>query len=166
MRSSDFEINFRRLYLPLGMYALRIVNDAAAAEDIVQDAFLKAWVYLEKGGEINAFEAFMYRSVRNLCLTYLRDRKLHLDESFLPEVGEEEIDTSFRDARIWKAIDELPEKCRRVFLMSKQDGRSNEEIAEEMGISVKTVKNQMTKAYSRLREALSDDHKPFFLPFL
>ncbi|MDE6786874.1 MAG: sigma-70 family RNA polymerase sigma factor, partial [Muribaculaceae bacterium] len=104
--------------------------------------------------------------VRNICLSYLRDRKEMLDESNLPEVSEDEIDTSFRDARIWKAIDGLPEKCREVFLMSKRDGLTNEEIAEELGISIKTVKNQMTKAFSRLRDALSDGHKPFFLPFL
>lgn len=89
-----------------------------------------------------------------------------LGEDSIPEISEENIDTSVRDARIWKAIDNLPEKCREVFLMSKRDGLTNEEIAEEMGISVKTVKNQMTKAFSRLREALSDGHKPFFLPFL
>ena len=45
-------------------------------------------------------------------------------------------------------------------------GYSNEEIADELGISIKTVKNQMTKAFTRLREALGDGHKPFFLPFL
>ena len=89
-----------------------------------------------------------------------------LGEDSIPDVGEEEIDTSFRDARIWKAIDKLPEKCREIFLMSKRDGLTNEEIADELGISIKTVKNQMTKAFSRLREALSDGHKPFFLPFL
>lgn len=50
--------------------------------------------------------------------------------------------------------------------MSKRDGYSNEEIADELGISIKTVKNQMTKAFSRLREALNSGHKPFFLPFL
>ena len=50
--------------------------------------------------------------------------------------------------------------------MSKRDGYSSEEIADELGISIKTVKNQMTKAFSRMREALSDGHKPFFLPFL
>ncbi len=67
-------------------------------------------------------------------------------EELIPDIGEEVIDTSFRDARIWKAIDELPEKCREIFLMSKRDGYSNEEIADELGISIKTVKNQMTKA--------------------
>ena len=108
----------------------------------------------------------MYRSVRNECLSYLSSLKEKVGEEFIPEVGEDEIDTSFRDARIWKAIDELPEKCREIFLMSKRDGYSNEEIADELGISIKTVKNQMTKAFSRLREALNSGHKPFFLPFL
>lgn len=166
MTSKEFEIHFKRLYLPLGMYALRMVDDADVAEDLVQDAFMKVWLYIGDGGEIDNFSSFMYRTVRNVCLTHLRVRREMLDASNIPEVGAEEIDTSFRDARIWKAIDNLPEKCREVFLMSKRDGLTNEEIAEELGVSIKTVKNQMTKAFSRLREALSDGHKPFFLPFL
>lgn len=148
------------------MYALRLVDDAVIAEDMVQDAFMKAWIYIEKGGEIDNFTAFMYRTLRNVCLSYLRDKRDMLGEEYIPEVEEEDIDTSFRDAEIWKAIDTLPEKCREIFLMSKRDGLTNEEIADELGISVKTVKNQMTKAFSRLREALSAGHKPFFLPFL
>ena len=166
MITKEFEILFRKLYLPLGMYALRIVDDADVAEDMVQDAFLNTWERLEGGLEISNFKAFMYRSVRNECLSYLSSLKEKVSEEFIPEAGEDEIDTSFRDARIWKAIDELPEKCREIFLMSKRDGYSNEEIADELGISIKTVKNQMTKAFSRLREALNSGHKPFFLPFL
>ena len=166
MTTKEFEIFFRKLYLPLGMYALRIVDDADVAEDMVQEAFMNTWERLEGGLEISNFKAFMYRSVRNECLSYLSSLKEKVGEEFIPEAGEEEIDTSFRDARIWKAIDELPEKCREIFLMSKRDGYSNEEIADELGISIKTVKNQMTKAFSRLREALNSGHKPFFLPFL
>ncbi len=166
MTIREFEIFFRRLYLPLGMYALRIVDDADIAEDMVQDAFLKTWEQLESGLKISNFKAFMYRCVRNECLTYLSSQKEMVGEEFIPEVDEVEIDTSFRDARIWKAIDELPGKCREIFLMSKRDGYSNEEIADELDISIKTVKNQMTKAFSRLREALGDGHRPFFLPFL
>ena len=166
MTIREFEAYFWKLYLPLGMYALRIVDDADISEDMVQQAFLNTWERLEGGLEISNFKAFMYRSVRNECLSYLSSLKEEVGEEFIPEAGEEEIDTSFRDARIWKAIDELPEKCREIFLMSKRDGYSNEEIADELGISIKTVKNQMTKAFSRLREALSSGHKPFFLPFL
>lgn len=166
MTTREFESGFRRLYLPLGMYALRIVGDADVAEDLVQDAFERAWLYLENGGLIDNFLAFMYRTARNICLSYLRDRRETLDESNIPEVGEEDIDTSVRDARIWRAIDALPERCREVFLMSKRDGLTNQEIADELGISLKTVKNQMTKAFSRLRDALAGGHRPFFLPFL
>lgn len=88
MTSKEFEIFFRRLYLPLGMYALRIVDDADVAEDLVQDAFMKAWLYSENGGEIENFSSFMYRTVRNICLSYLRNRHETLDESNIPDVGE------------------------------------------------------------------------------
>lgn len=166
MTGREFETFFRRYYLPLGMYALRIVDDADTAEDLVEDAFVKAWEAVDSGREIDNFKAYMYRSVRNECISYIRSRKERVGLECLPEPDSETVDTSFRDAGIWKAIEALPQRCKEVFLMSKRDGLSNEEIADELGISVKTVKNQMTKAFSRLREALSTGHKPFFLPFL
>lgn len=166
MTGKEFDIFFRKMYLPLGMYALRIVDDAQSAEDLVEDAFMKAWQAIEDGKEIDDFKAYMYRSVRNGCISFIRSRKETVGLDNIPEADEEAVDTSERDAMIWKAIDELPEKCREVFLLSKRDGLSNDEIAERMGISVKTVKNQMTKAFSRLRDALSTGHKPFYLPFL
>lgn len=166
MTGKEFDIFFRKMYLPLGMYALRIVDDAQSAEDLVEDAFMKAWQAIEDGKEIDDFKAYIYRSVRNGCISFIRSRKETVGLDNIPEADEEAVDTSERDAMIWKAIDELPEKCREVFLLSKRDGLSNDEIAERMGISVKTVKNQMTKAFSRLRDALSTGHKPFYLPFL
>ncbi|MBD5175171.1 MAG: RNA polymerase sigma-70 factor [Bacteroidales bacterium] len=166
MTVREFESEFRRLYVPLGMYALRLLGDVDTAEDMVQDSFMKVWQSVERGERIEAFSAFMYRTVRNTCLSYLRTRQEMLGDEFIPEVTDEDIDTSIRDARIWEAIDALPDRCREVFLMSKRDGLSQEEIAEELGISVKTVKNQMTKAFAKLREVLTGHHKPFFLPFL
>lgn len=166
MTGHEFDIFFRRMYLPLGMFALRIVDDAQSAEDIVEDAFMRAWQQIEEGKEFDDFKAYMYRSVRNGCISFIRSRKETVGVECIPEADEETVDTSERDALIWKAIDALPDKCREVFLLSKRDGLSNDEIAEQMEISIKTVKNQMTKAYSRLREALSSGHKPFFLPFL
>ncbi len=166
MTLREFELHFNALYMPLGMYALRMVNDVDSAEDLVQDAFLKAWELVSDGVEIDNFKAWIYRCVRNVCVDHLRRQYPSVDINQLPEVEEEVIDTSERDARIWRAIDALPDKCREVFLMSKRDGLSGEEIAAELGISIKTVKNQMTKAFSRLREELSGGHKPFFLPFL
>lgn len=166
MTSKEFDNHFRRLYLPLGMYAMRIVGDADSAEDLVSDAFLKAWQAIGSGGEIDNFQAYMYRIVRNGCISFLRNRKETVGIEHIPDVDDEAVDTSLRDARIWRAIDALPERCREIFILSKRDGLSNDEIAEELGVSIKTVKNQMTKAYGRLREALSPKYKPFFLPFL
>ena len=166
MTTREFETYFRRLYLPLGMYAMRIVGDADDAEDLVEEAFMKAWQRIEGGLEVDNFKAFIYQAVRNGCISFLRGKRETEDIEEIPEMSDEAVDTSERDARIWRAIDSLPEKCREVFLMSKRDGLTNEEIAEEMGISIKTVKNQMTKAFSRLREDLASGHKPFFLPFL
>ena len=173
MTAGAFESEFRRLYLPLGMYALRLTGDTATAEDMVQNAFMKTWNAIQEGHGIKNFQAYIYRAVRNECLKgnppaapESLDRMAERAEE-AEAVSEEEIDTSFRDARIWRAIDALPDRCREVFLMSKRDGMSQEEIAEEMGISIKTVKNQMTKALSRLRSELSPHHhRPPFLPFL
>ncbi len=166
MNRREFELLFKRLYLPLGMYALRLVGDIDQAEDLVQEAFLKSWREVDEGKEISDFKSWIYRCVRNECISFLRGKREMADVEEIPEAGEEAIDTSERDARIWRAVDGLPEKCREIFLMSKRDGMTGEEIASELGISIKTVKNQMTKALSRLRQALSEGHKPFFLPFL
>lgn len=96
-------------------------------------------------------------------------------------VTEEDVDTSERDAMLWRRIDALPDRCREIFLMSKRDGLSHKEISEELGISIKTVENQITKAFKSLRLApntaqSSNPSNPsslplyltpiFFLPYL
>ena len=166
MTLREFENIFKRLYLPLCMYALRIVGTNDDAEDIVEESFVKAWQIISGGGVLERPEAWLYRAVRNGCVSFLRSRRETTDLVEVAEFSEEDADTSVRDARIGRAVDGLPDKCREIFLMSKRDGLSNDEIAAELGISVKTVKNQLTKAFSRLRDALSDGHRPFFLPFL
>lgn len=168
MTVSDFERQFKRLHLPLCMYALRIVDDTDTAADVVQEAFMRAWQRIEAGENPDNFKAFMYRSVRNGAIDHVRqrDNMTRVTLEAVGDVEEESIDTSERDARIWRAIDRLPATCREVFLMSKRDGLSNEAIAEELSISVNTVRNHMAKAFSRLREELSDGRKVFFLPFL
>ncbi len=170
MNSAIFKIEFDRLYLPLCMYSLRILNIREEAEDIVQQCFVSVWQILGNGEEINNLKGYLYRSVRNRSLKRSHELNSELTEcidNISDNVSEEDIDTSERDAKLWKAIDNLPEKCREIFLLSKRDGLSNKEIASKMNISVKTVENQMTKAFSRLRESLDNRAgKVFFLPFL
>lgn len=158
MSEHEFKKEFSRYYLPLCMFALRMLNIKEEAEDVVQQCFIICWERLQKGERIDNLKSYLYISVRNLSLRRLMKLQSELSSdftSFTMEITEEEIDTSERDAKLWKAIDNLPEKCRLIFLMSKRDGLSNKEISDELGISVKTVENQMTKAYTRLRESLS-----------
>lgn len=170
MTSREFEILFRRLYLPLSMYALRMTGDTADAADAVQEAFARVWQLLSRGLVIADFKSYMYRAVFNevVRLRRLRSREQSIDDGAGDEISDETISTAERDAALWRAVGSLPERCREVFLMSKRDGFSNSEIADELGISVKTVENQMTKAYRQLRDALApmDGRKVFFLPFL
>lgn len=168
MIRNEFEMHFRRLYVPLGMYALRLTGDADEAEDVVQETFVNVWVLLGTGVSIDRFKDYMYKAVRNEALRRMRTRSdATVDVDACGDVADETIDTSERDAALWLAIDRLPRRCRDVFLMSKRDGMSNADIADELGISVKTVENQMTKAYRSLRQCLSRrSSKVFFLPFL
>lgn len=167
MSPREFKQVFDRLYMPLSMFALRLCGDTDDADDIVQEAFMKIWEILESGATIHDIKAYLYRAVRNGAISRMSGESHTLGLEAMADVPDDEIDTSERDARLWEAIGRLPERCREIFLMSKRDGMPNAEIAEELGISVKTVENQMTKAFRQLRATLiPGTAKVFFLPFL
>ena len=169
MSRSDFVKFYKENYMPLGMLALRMLESVEEAEDVVQDAFVATWMKLEQGARVDDIRRYMYRAVSNGALMKMRSRK---HEAAVPEdlpdlCDDEDIDVAERDARVWRAIDKLPPRCRDAFLMAKRDGMTHAEIAAEMDISVKTVEHQVAKAMSRLRDALSSaSGTPFFLPFL
>ena len=157
------ETTFRKLYRPLCVYAMHYLNgDVEESEDIVQNCFVKLWEVRPDNER-----AFLYTAVRNACIDHLR--RIHPEVmNFAPYdldgmISDDEArDRSFTEARLWKLIDELPDRCREVFLMSKRDGMKYSEIAAELGISVKTVEHQISKALRRLRDA-SSDHQLYFV---
>ncbi|MDE6561625.1 MAG: RNA polymerase sigma-70 factor [Muribaculaceae bacterium] len=168
----EFETYFNRYYTSIGMYVMRICDDVEESEDIVQETFSTVWEkFADKELPIH-LKSYLYRTAHNITIDrirsgYKKDMKVPLEEICQMEVTEEAIDTSERDARLWIAIGKLPERCRQVFLLSKRDGMTHAEIAKELGISVKTVENQITKAFKYLREVLEPSKgKVFFLPFL
>ena len=93
--------------------------------------------------------------MRNNALIHIRQKSSvePLDEKYADIPDDEAIDTSERDANIWRSIDELPSKRRTILLLNKRDGMSYDEIATYLGISKKTVENQLGKAYKTIREA-------------
>ena len=122
---SEFETIFRCHYRPLTMYALRYTENIDDAEDIVQQSFIDIWERLSGGMAIDNLKAYLYTVVRN--------------------------GSSERDAQLWTAIDRLPKARKRIFLLSKRDGLTYKEIADELGISIKTVEHQISKAIKTLR---------------
>ena len=174
MKPRDFSEFYRQRYLPLCMYALRLLGDDEEARDVVQESFIAVWGKLTESNEISDLKSYLYRAVYNRSMTILRKLPPQEDVSIdmiYEKPDEEAIDTSERDAALWKAIDSLPNRCREVFLLSKRDGLSHAAIASQLGISEKTVENQMTKAFSRLRDTLrpirrNNSINVFFLPFL
>lgn len=147
---------FRLNYRPLCMFALHYLQDADLVEDVVQECFTVLWEKLEQGADVANRRAYLYTSVRNRCLDQLR-RKGIPTESLKPYdtygiIDDDDAEErSVMEAKLWTSIDSLPEKCRQVFLMSKRDGLKYEEIAEELGLSVNTVRNQISKALNVLK---------------
>ena len=164
---ASFDDLFKYNYRPLCLYALHYIQDVDLAEDIVQDSYASLWEKLQEGDHVLNLKSYLYMMVRNRCLDHLRKKGLPT-ESLKPYDTYGIIDDddaqerSQTEARLWTAIDSLPEKCREVFIMSKRDGLKYEEIAEELGLSVNTVRNQISKALKVLKEGVHKLYTFFF----
>ena len=132
------------------------MSDTDEAEDIVQETFVSLWDKREQWGTIKSVKAYLYTAVRNNCLTRIRDAKptTPIDEGFMDEslTEDEQMERAEMEARIWRMIDELPERRREIFLMAKRDGLRYKEIAEQTGLTVKSVENHVLRAMQSLRE--------------
>ena len=147
---------FRYHYRPLCIFALHYLKDIDASEDVVQEAFALLWEKLSAGEKVVNQKGYLYSIVKNRSLDILRKggltgEAISLDGS-VDDIEEPAVEDAEVEARLWTAIDTLPEKCREIFLMSKRDGLKQEEIAQELGISLQTVKNQVSKALKILKD--------------
>ena len=128
---------------------------------------MKLWEKLEQGTAVDNRRAYLYMTVRNRCLDDLKKKGLPT-ESLKPNDTYGIIDDddaqerAQTEARMWTALDSLPPKCREVFILSKRDGLKYEEIAEELGLSVNTVRNQISKALKMIKEGVVKLYMFFF----
>lgn len=154
-----FEQVFKTYYSRLCLFALKYLGDEASAEEVVQDLFLRIW---EKRHQIEietSLKAYLYRAVRNSCLNELKHQQVEQNyRAHQQQVADdyEEMPDPELGQRIHQAIEKLPENHREVFTMNRFEGLRYKDIAEKLGISVKTVESYMTKSLKFLRKELVD----------
>lgn len=160
-----FDLIFNQFYAPLCFFGNRIIQDKFAAEDIVQDAFVKLWTRSHDFNALESIKSFLYVSVRNACLNNLEKNKVKLkhDNYLIYEMRDNEntILNHMIEAevlrQIFAMVDTLPEQCRKVIRMTFEEGKKPKEIADELGVTVSTVNNQKMRGLSLLRNRLSDE---------
>lgn len=156
----------------LCVYAYNLVHNHDAAEDIVQNVFIRVW---KKRNQLNpkfSLQNFLYRSVYNEFIDHYRKSKLviPLEKKYIDTLSTiiEEDDNSLDKliALVKQEIENLPPKCKQAFLLSKQEGLTNIEIAEYLNVSIKTVEAHITGAFYLLRKSIgSKTNSILFLLF-
>ncbi|TCD01850.1 RNA polymerase sigma-70 factor [Pedobacter psychroterrae] len=155
---------FKSHYKALHAYASVMLRDEDTAEEIVQSMFLKFW---EKRSLMNvqtSIKAYLYKCVHNDSLNYLKhqtikikyqDYAVHsMNDHYEP--ASSKVELTELETRLQEALKELPEQCRTIFQMSRFEELKYREIADQLGLSVKTIENQMGKALRILRIKLAD----------
>jgi RNA polymerase sigma-70 factor, ECF subfamily len=171
----SFKYFFDKYYTHLCNFVLLYVKDPVLAEEVVQDIFVYFWESKHKLNINTSVQSYLFSASKFKSLNLIRDQRSHtkaienmrgtaqgsdsLDESTFD--NPEELEQILSDS-----IAQLPERCRMVFMLSKNEKLSNNEIANQLGISVKTVENQMTIALKKLRETLMPYREKLFLLFV
>ena len=160
--SDAFQLLFEQYYDNLLLYCYHILGDLDAAEDIVQDCFISLWNSKRLHSFTGDLERFIFKMVKNRALIFLKEHKKRqevqvsfsqdntTDDGDIKDVNQKEIET------LHQTINKLPEKSRKVFLMACLNDKSYQEIADELGTSINTVKTQMKTALKFLRENLQE----------
>ena len=159
-----FEQVFKNHFKRLHAYAFTILRDEIQAEEMVQQVFFKLWERNENLSLTGSVTAYLYRAVHNESLNYIKHQKvrsnhqLNVAYSMKNEVEHpaKKIMAAELEKKIHSALNELPEQCRTIFQMSRFDELKYREIADKLGISIKTVESQMSKALRLLRVKLVD----------
>lgn len=156
-----FSILFYTYHKPLATYIYKLTASKEAAEEITQDAFVKAWRQRSQLASISSFRSWLFTICRNQALNAMRDhsRKLLKHNQFLQQQHTvEEIsvttDLKYLDGIVASAIAQLPPQQQKAYLLSRQRGMKHAEIATEMQLSPETVKRHISMALQSIQKQL------------
>ncbi|RYF16279.1 MAG: RNA polymerase sigma-70 factor [Oxalobacteraceae bacterium] len=150
-----FNLLFKSHYKSLCISALLLLKDEESAEDVVQEVFLKIWNKRKELAQVTNITSYLYISVKNAALDQLRKTKYITDDISEVEISDDALDP-FHSVRIkelskhlQEASDSLPGQCKVIFEMVYVEGRKYQEVADEMGLSINTVKTQSAAEQGR-----------------
>jgi RNA polymerase sigma-70 factor (family 1) len=166
---------FLLLHKPLKQFAYAILKSGEEAEELVSDVFIRIWQKKDKLDTIEAPLFYFYTTVKNLAITRLNKQKRNA--SIAPEEWMVQLNSIYFDPeqmmmteeilrRIRAAVNELPQRCRLIFKLIKEDGLKYRETAELLQLSVKTVEAQMAIALRRIAKCMHLDLKQAHRPLL
>ena len=159
------------LYPRLLRFAENFIQCRPDAENVLQDAFIDLWKINNRIHEIENVQFYMFRLIRNRCMDYLRHKirektykaslcaEMEVAVHTLVHMDYDDVQLRELNNVMENAINNLPERCREIFLLSRRDGLKYHEIASHLGISENTVSAQMGIAIKRLRTAMADYEK-------
>jgi RNA polymerase sigma-70 factor, ECF subfamily len=163
-----FEKLFVDWYGPLHAYACSVLRDESLAGEAVQAVFSRLWEQRKELRIQVSLKAYLYGCVYHECVSWLRKetgRRVHRagilarlgrEAGRSPENAFDKVEAGELEQRFQRALDDLPEHCRAIFQLSRFSELKYREIADQLGISVKTVEAQMGKALKLLRQKLAD----------
>ncbi|MGV8815565.1 MAG: RNA polymerase sigma factor [Gelidibacter sp.] len=164
-----FKYFFERHYRPLCSYLVNFTNDIHAAEDLAQLVFVDFWNKRDTIEIRSSVKSYLYKMAYNQFLTRLRQKKK--EGSVLEQLKYEALQTiavpteaelEQKNQRLWRVIEQLPERCQEIVKL-KMEGLKYREIAESLGLSIKTVESQMRVAFIKIREDYKEDLLLFVL---
>lgn len=154
-----FESYYKEHYKAFFLASYNYVKTTEVAQEIVNDVFLKIWEDAEKITIESSLKAYIYRAIINRSINALNKQKREsqnqreLEQTHQEAYELREIEVNELKVQLYKAIDALPDQCKKVFVMSRMDGLKQQDIADKLGISIKTVKNHITHALKQLRKS-------------
>ncbi len=162
----SMELLFRRLYPQLCAFANKYLHDIDEAEEVVQEVFFKIWKNRQNLDERQSLQSYLFTAVKNGCFTVLEHNKIKDKYAALLErvyvrpdsntLSQDSLIASELEKDFSKALETLPQECRKIFELSRIEGLKYHEIAERLNISIKTVETQMSRALSKIRVQLKD----------
>jgi RNA polymerase sigma-70 factor, ECF subfamily len=160
----QFESLFRSSYVSLVRYARTLIRDHDTAEEIVQDLFFRLWRDKENLKIESSLNGYLYRAVHNRCLHYIDHERVVEKYAREMSIATQEtaqnpadiMNYSDLQAKIAGILERLPERCGKIFCMSRFEGLKYSEIAEKLSVSVKTVEANMGRALKEFRKALAE----------